>query len=201
MGTSASAAAAGVRATRSSRRRCSAKRSPLGRSCTRSRLCGGGRSRLRERRRRPSPPPLGGPAQADFPATRGRTRRRPRLPTPLLLQWQDGHYAIRGHPSRLFACQSLICRDPRTRQPIIGVPRDVQLSRKECSRSPCPRLTGRHVEPYRGPPCCQPSENRQPLVQQTAHHRTSRKKDRTSSTNSSGCSNAAKCPPRAGSFQ
>jgi hypothetical protein len=33
------------------------------------------------------------------------------------------------------------------------------------------------------------------------HHLTSRKKLRTSSTKSSGCSNAAKCPPRAGSFQ
>jgi hypothetical protein len=33
------------------------------------------------------------------------------------------------------------------------------------------------------------------------NHRTSRKNDRTSSTNSSGCSKAAKCPPRAGSFQ
>jgi hypothetical protein len=32
-------------------------------------------------------------------------------------------------------------------------------------------------------------------------HRTNRKNDRISSTNRSGCSNAAKCPPRAGSFQ
>jgi hypothetical protein len=31
--------------------------------------------------------------------------------------------------------------------------------------------------------------------------RTSRKNARTSSTKSSGCSNAAKCPPRSGSFQ
>jgi hypothetical protein len=33
------------------------------------------------------------------------------------------------------------------------------------------------------------------------HQRTSRKKDRTSSTNNAGCSNAAKWPPLAGSFQ
>ena len=33
------------------------------------------------------------------------------------------------------------------------------------------------------------------------HQRTSRKKDRTSSTNNAGCSNAAKWPPLPGSFQ
>lgn len=33
------------------------------------------------------------------------------------------------------------------------------------------------------------------------HERTSRKKDRTSSTNNAGCSKAAKWPPWAGSFQ
>lgn len=33
------------------------------------------------------------------------------------------------------------------------------------------------------------------------HQRTSRKKDRTSSTNNAGCSNAAKWPPLAGSSQ
>lgn len=32
-------------------------------------------------------------------------------------------------------------------------------------------------------------------------HRTSRKNERTSSTNRSDCSKAAKCPPRSGSFQ
>ena len=39
------------------------------------------------------------------------------------------------------------------------------------------------------------------LAKRTHVHRTSRKNERTSSRNNSGCSKAAKCPPRPGSFQ